>query len=86
MCCSLLLRVCLPFSVHANRLIRCTDNGTSKAVENIVLVVGIVVTIGAYVWIQRQMKAATPKFIYERRKARQAKSQTPLHYISLPDV
>ncbi|KAJ7912569.1 hypothetical protein B0H13DRAFT_2475819 [Mycena leptocephala] len=62
------------------------DNGTSKAVENIVLVVGIVVTIGAYVWIQRQMKAATPKFIYERRKARQASSQTPLHYISLPDV
>jgi hypothetical protein len=55
-------------------------------VENIVLVVGIVVTIGAYVWIKRQMKAATPKFIYERRKARQANSQTPLHYISLPDV
>ncbi|KAF8181956.1 hypothetical protein K438DRAFT_1535918, partial [Mycena galopus ATCC 62051] len=46
-------------------------NGTSKIVENVVLGLGIAVTIAAYIWIRRRIKAATPDFIYERRKARQ---------------
>ncbi|KAJ6589000.1 hypothetical protein B0H19DRAFT_1102407 [Mycena capillaripes] len=59
------------------------DDGTSKTVENVVLAVSIVVTIVAYVWIQRRIKAAKPGFIYARRKARQVNNVAPLHYTSL---
>jgi hypothetical protein len=62
------------------------DDGTSKIVENVVLVLGIVTTIAAYIWIQRKIKAATPAFVYGRRKARQDEGGAPSHYIdvSLP--
>ncbi|KAJ7700370.1 hypothetical protein B0H17DRAFT_1047094 [Mycena rosella] len=49
------------------------DNKTTNTVEKIVLVAGILVTIAAYVWVNRQMQAAKPDFIYARRKARQGK-------------
>ncbi|KAF7369695.1 hypothetical protein MVEN_00300900 [Mycena venus] len=55
-----------PFSFH-----RSLNNGTVKTVDNVVVVLGIIVTIVAYIWVQRQLKAATPDFIYARRKARQ---------------
>ncbi|KAJ7336789.1 hypothetical protein DFH08DRAFT_620612, partial [Mycena albidolilacea] len=47
------------------------NNGTIKIVDDVVTGVGIVITIVAYIWVQRQLKAATPDFIYSRRKARQ---------------
>ncbi|KAJ7513223.1 hypothetical protein B0H11DRAFT_1949085 [Mycena galericulata] len=47
------------------------NNGTAKVVDNVVVVLGIIITIAAYIWVQRQLKAATPDFIYARRKARQ---------------
>ncbi|KAF7328932.1 hypothetical protein MVEN_02523100 [Mycena venus] len=64
------------------------DDGTSKIVENVVLVLGIVVTIGAYMWLKRRYKEETPAFVYARRKARQVDGGAPSHYvdISLPAV
>ncbi|KAF8171216.1 hypothetical protein K438DRAFT_1729354 [Mycena galopus ATCC 62051] len=47
------------------------NNGTVKTIDDLVVVVGVVVTIVAYIWVQRQLKAATPDFVYARRKARQ---------------
>ncbi|KAJ6505303.1 hypothetical protein C8R45DRAFT_1091042 [Mycena sanguinolenta] len=58
------------------------DNGTAKVVENVALVLGIVVTIVAYRWIQRRMKDETPGFIHARRKARQVGVGSS-HYIDL---
>jgi hypothetical protein len=54
-------------------------------VEYVVLGLGVVTTIAAYTWITRKIKAATPDFIYGRRKARQD-GGAPSHYIdvSLP--
>ncbi|KAJ7471424.1 hypothetical protein B0H11DRAFT_2433321 [Mycena galericulata] len=64
------------------------NNKTSTTIENIVLVSGIIITVVAYMWIQRQMKAARPEFIYARRKARQAEMEArpraEPHYISMP--
>ncbi|KAJ7119590.1 hypothetical protein C8R44DRAFT_878008 [Mycena epipterygia] len=60
-------------------------NSSSNLVEKLVLGVSIVVTIGAYVWINRKLKAARPDFIYQRRKARQAKMSDP-HFIGLPNM
>ncbi|KAK7028290.1 hypothetical protein R3P38DRAFT_2935199 [Favolaschia claudopus] len=64
------------------------DDGTSKIVENVVLVAGIVVTIVAYLWIKKQLKAAIPDYVYKRRKARQVGGGAPPHYaeINLPAV
>ncbi|KAJ7675452.1 hypothetical protein B0H17DRAFT_130803 [Mycena rosella] len=66
------------------------SNTSSKSavVEKVVLVISIAITIGAYVWINRQMTAARPEFIYARRKARQGKAgvSTAPQFISLPDV
>jgi hypothetical protein len=41
-----------------------------------------------YAWINRQMKAARPEFIYSRRKARQAKAMAPAgtHFVSSTDA
>ncbi|KAJ7475117.1 hypothetical protein B0H11DRAFT_2034170 [Mycena galericulata] len=50
----------------------------SVIIENIVFVVGILATIVAYRWVQVQTKAATPDFIYGRRKARQEQTDTTL--------
>ncbi|KAF8181965.1 hypothetical protein K438DRAFT_1767693 [Mycena galopus ATCC 62051] len=47
------------------------NNGAVKTVDNVVTVAGIIITIVAYIWVQRQLKAATPDFIHARRKARQ---------------
>ncbi|KAF7367909.1 hypothetical protein MSAN_00855700 [Mycena sanguinolenta] len=58
------------------------DNGTVKIVENVVLVLGIVVTIVAYRWIQKRMKDETPAFVHARRKARQSGVGSS-HYIDL---
>ncbi|KAJ7207954.1 hypothetical protein GGX14DRAFT_634574 [Mycena pura] len=46
-------------------------NTTSEKIEKIVLAASIAVTIAAYIWINRKMKAARPDYIYSRRKARQ---------------
>ncbi|KAJ7262719.1 hypothetical protein B0H12DRAFT_1012612 [Mycena haematopus] len=63
------------------------DNKDTKTIENVVLVLGIVVTIFAYIWIKRRLKELTPSFIYARRKARQVDAGGPSHYdISLPSV
>ncbi|KAJ7629479.1 hypothetical protein DFH06DRAFT_1480451 [Mycena polygramma] len=48
------------------------DDGKSKTIENVLLAAKIVVSMAAYIWIQRKFKAAKPDFIYGRRKARQA--------------
>ncbi|KAJ6491561.1 hypothetical protein DFH09DRAFT_1377197 [Mycena vulgaris] len=62
------------------------NNTLSGKIEKIVLGISIVVTILAYVWINRQMKAAKPAFIYSRRKARQGKTVNQASVISLPDI
>ncbi|KAJ7151883.1 hypothetical protein C8R43DRAFT_1127517 [Mycena crocata] len=49
-------------------------DSTSKTVNTVVLVVTIIVTLVAFKWIDRTMKAARPEYIYSRRKARQAKA------------
>ncbi|KAJ7736733.1 hypothetical protein DFH07DRAFT_97183 [Mycena maculata] len=61
-----------------------SEDNTSKTIENIVTVAGILITVFAYVWLKRQTKAATPDFIHERQKARQADVQAKLHSISRP--
>ncbi|KAF8179920.1 hypothetical protein K438DRAFT_2172209 [Mycena galopus ATCC 62051] len=63
------------------------DNGTSKIVENVVLVLGFVVTTVAYKLIKKKMQEATPAFIYARRKSRQVDGGAPSAYdIRLPDI
>ncbi|KAJ7307644.1 hypothetical protein DFH08DRAFT_492933 [Mycena albidolilacea] len=59
------------------------DDGTSKIVEYVVLGLGVVTTIAAYAWITRKIKAATPDFIYGRRKVRQDGGEAPSHYIDV---
>ncbi|KAJ7233716.1 hypothetical protein B0H12DRAFT_1143491 [Mycena haematopus] len=59
------------------------DTGTVKVVENVVLVLGIVVTIVAYIWIQRRIKEETPAFVHARRKARQIGGGGSMNYIDL---
>ncbi|KAJ7086480.1 hypothetical protein B0H15DRAFT_986792 [Mycena belliarum] len=49
-------------------------NKRSNVVEKVLLGITIVVTIVAFRWIKRQTEAATPEFVYRRRKARQAKA------------
>ncbi|KAJ6482065.1 hypothetical protein C8R47DRAFT_582707 [Mycena vitilis] len=58
------------------------DDGTSKVIENVVLVASIIISIAAYIWIQRKLKAAKSDFIYARRKTRQANGEVPLNHIS----
>ncbi|KAJ7186827.1 hypothetical protein C8R46DRAFT_880213, partial [Mycena filopes] len=48
---------------------------TSDKVNTIVICVSVVVTIGAMVYIHRQMAGAREAVVYARRKARQAKMQ-----------
>ncbi|KAJ7629494.1 hypothetical protein DFH06DRAFT_1141111 [Mycena polygramma] len=62
-----------------------TGNTSSERIEKIVLGATFLVTIGSYVWINRQMKAAKEDYIYQRRKARQAKIDGP-HVTSMSDV
>ncbi|KAJ7640474.1 hypothetical protein DFH06DRAFT_1000498 [Mycena polygramma] len=62
-----------------------TGNTSSEKIEKIVLGATFLVTIGSYVWINRQMKAAKEDYIYQRRKARQAKVDGP-HVTSMSDV
>jgi ABC-type Fe3+ transport system permease subunit len=54
------------------------DDSTSKKVEKIVLIISILITIGALVWIRRKMDAQKEEFVYTRRKARQAKSNSSM--------
>ncbi|KAF7361345.1 hypothetical protein MSAN_01167200 [Mycena sanguinolenta] len=67
------------------------DDKDTKVIENVVLVLGIVVTVAAYIWIKRRIKESTPDFIYGRRKARQARQANggvPSHYVdtNVPSV
>ncbi|KAJ7022320.1 hypothetical protein C8F04DRAFT_1138424 [Mycena alexandri] len=48
-------------------------NSQSQKVERIILVIGVIITIGAVIWIRREEQQAKPAFIYARRKARQGK-------------
>nr|GAT51352.1 predicted protein [Mycena chlorophos] len=68
---------------------------STTVIENVILAVSIVITIIAVRFIRMRMKAAREEFVYERRKARQAKNQmyggSPYGSgqgvnISLPDV
>ncbi|KAF7290646.1 hypothetical protein MIND_01304900 [Mycena indigotica] len=45
----------------------------TTVVEDVVIALGIIVTIVAYKWLQKESKAAREGYIYERRKARQAR-------------
>ncbi|KAJ7207936.1 hypothetical protein GGX14DRAFT_396136 [Mycena pura] len=69
-----------------------SNDKTSKVVQDVVLVAGIVITTGAYIWVKRQLKTALPEYIYQRRKARQAKLELgggpgpQAQHISLPNV
>ncbi|KAJ7485191.1 hypothetical protein B0H11DRAFT_2279441 [Mycena galericulata] len=74
--------------VYAGYVMQPGVDKTSAAIENIVLIAGIIITVVAYMWIQRQMKSARPEFIYARRKARQAEMEASSgpHYISMPEV
>lgn len=56
----------------------CVDDKTSEKIQAVVTVVSIIVTIVAYKWIKRQLKEATPDFIYARRKARQGNIVAPV--------
>ncbi|KAJ7640470.1 hypothetical protein DFH06DRAFT_1334821 [Mycena polygramma] len=60
-------------------------NTQSETIEKIVLVAGILITIVAFGWIKRQMKAAREEYIYLRRKGRQAKVDGP-HFIGGPNI
>ncbi|KAJ6510519.1 hypothetical protein C8R45DRAFT_1207426 [Mycena sanguinolenta] len=64
------------------------DNINTDVLENVFLALGIVTTVGAYIWIKRRLRDSTPDFIYSRRKARQVSGGAPSHYvdISLPIV
>ncbi|KAJ7629498.1 hypothetical protein DFH06DRAFT_1225894 [Mycena polygramma] len=59
-------------------------NTQSERIDKIVLVAGVLITIVAFGWIKRQMKAAR-EYIYLRRKARQAKVDGP-HFIGGPNI
>ncbi|KAJ7912536.1 hypothetical protein B0H13DRAFT_539505 [Mycena leptocephala] len=65
-----------------------SDNKTSEKIEKVVLVATIIVTIAAYSWVNRQMKAVKADYIYLRRKGRQAKASSNggAVFIGLPDV
>ncbi|KAJ7640468.1 hypothetical protein DFH06DRAFT_628128, partial [Mycena polygramma] len=60
-------------------------NTQSERIEKIVLVAGVLITIVAFGWIKRQMKAAREEYIYLRRKARQAKVDGP-RFIGGPSI
>ncbi|KAJ6515190.1 hypothetical protein C8R47DRAFT_506651 [Mycena vitilis] len=60
-------------------------NTQSEKIEKIVLVAGVLITIVAFGWIKRQMKAAREEYIYLRRKGRQAKMDGP-HFIGGPSI
>ncbi|KAJ7151861.1 hypothetical protein C8R43DRAFT_951033 [Mycena crocata] len=63
-----------------------SQNCATKTVNLVVLGVTIVVTLIAWWWINRAMKAARPDYIYSRRKARQAKALAAAsngHYLDL---
>ncbi|KAJ7629501.1 hypothetical protein DFH06DRAFT_1441602 [Mycena polygramma] len=60
-------------------------NTQSERIEKIVLVTGVLITIVAFGWIKRQMKAAREEYIYLRRKARQAKVDGP-RFIGEPSI
>ncbi|KAJ7280250.1 hypothetical protein C8J57DRAFT_1302086 [Mycena rebaudengoi] len=60
-----------------------TDDSTSKKVERIVLVISILITIGALMWIRRKMDAQKEEFVYARRKARQAKSNSSMSGVTI---
>ncbi|KAF7361344.1 hypothetical protein MSAN_01167100 [Mycena sanguinolenta] len=64
------------------------DNLNTKVIENVFLALWIVATVGAYIWIKRRLRDATPDFIHARRKARQVNGGVSSHYvdISLPAV
>ncbi|KAJ7074556.1 hypothetical protein C8F01DRAFT_29684 [Mycena amicta] len=61
-------------------------NTTSAKVEKIVLGISIVITVVAYIWINRKLKAAREEYIYSRRKARQGKIEGGGGSVSRPDV
>ncbi|KAJ7736726.1 hypothetical protein DFH07DRAFT_893085 [Mycena maculata] len=49
------------------------DTSTSNKIEKIVLIISVIITVIAMVWLRRQQEAAKPVVIYARRKARQGK-------------
>ncbi|KAJ7117915.1 hypothetical protein C8R43DRAFT_1137564 [Mycena crocata] len=67
-----------------------SENTTAEKVEKAVLVLTIIITIIAFKWIDRKMKAARPEYIYSRRKARQAKALAAAsngpHFVNLQEV
>ncbi|KAJ7764823.1 hypothetical protein B0H16DRAFT_1525846 [Mycena metata] len=66
------------------------DNTTASKVDKVVLVLSIIITIVSYKWILYKMKAATPDYVYSRRKARHGKlaaaSTNGPHFIGLPTI
>ncbi|KAJ7749913.1 hypothetical protein B0H16DRAFT_1550599 [Mycena metata] len=49
------------------------NNSQSQKIERIILIISVIITIGAVIWLRREEQAAKPAFIYARRKARQGK-------------
>ncbi|KAJ7186839.1 hypothetical protein C8R46DRAFT_936000 [Mycena filopes] len=63
------------------------DNTTAPKIEKAVLVITVLITIASYKWIQKKMTAATPDYVYLRRKARQGKmGTTGPQFIGMPAI
>ncbi|KAJ7629449.1 hypothetical protein DFH06DRAFT_1006089, partial [Mycena polygramma] len=69
--------------VYVGYAMKPSVQGPSSSSRMSCLVASIIISIAAYIWIQRKLKAAKPDFIYARRKARRANGEVPLNHISL---